>query len=133
MTEHPRLPLLRPTETWPGEADAWMLLCPICGFDYTHHNQVDVFERIGGEDGPTLQITVDGAQVTVAPSDENPSSRRGAVAIQFYGECGHTWDLTLVQHKGTTFVQVARMPRSAPWPGAREARCGLPGMMKERP
>ena len=39
-------------------------------------------------------------------SEINPSSRRNAVRIAFEGECGHSWYLDVVQHKGASILQL---------------------------
>lgn len=88
-------------ESWSGRP-AYKVLCPICEDDYQHHGDTIVFEREGGEDGPTAVSSfgplVDGSWLV------NPSGRRNAVRILFIGECGHEWALDIVQHKGQTFV-----------------------------
>lgn len=92
-----------------AEVDAWFgrepcirLSCPLCASSYQHHGDVFAFRREGGEDGPSGvgRPGVAGWE----PTEANPSSRRGAVAITFEGECGHRWRLEIVQHKGETFV-----------------------------
>lgn len=76
-------------------------VCPVCGCDYTHHHrQVEVFCR-AEEDGPSYLLRP-GTNV-VLPTSHNPSSRRGAVRIHFWGECGHAWVLDIIQHKGMTW------------------------------
>ena len=80
----------------------YVVHCPICGDDYTHHSDVEVFERIKGEDGKTV-ILKPGSGNT-EPTDYNPSARRNAVSIQFHGECDHFWAMNIIQHKGKTFI-----------------------------
>ncbi len=88
------------TEAW--ESPAWQVACPVCGDNYTHHGQVEVFDRT--EDGPTHRL-VPGSCARVC-TQENPSPRRDAVRVHFWGECGHAFHLDLLQHKGETFVVV---------------------------
>jgi hypothetical protein len=57
------------------------------------------------EDGPTTVHTFSGVQRTLSESDYNPSSRRDAVRIAFWGECGHGWSLNIIQHKGFTLLE----------------------------
>lgn len=78
--------------------DGVVLACPLCGHNYTHHGAVRIFSRPSGEDGPSHE---DGA-----PTDDNPSRRRDAVAIAVEGECGHAWELLVIQHKGQTYLGV---------------------------
>ena len=82
-----------------------VLLCPKCGFEYLHHDKVEVFDRI--EDATTgLHVTVmsEPSRVNVDESIVgNPSSRRHGVRIEFWCEgCSERSALTLAQHKGVT-------------------------------
>ena len=76
--------------------------CPVCGDSYQHHGSIIVFDRDGGEDGPTTIATI--GSVPLGAVSGNPSPRRDAIRILFHGECGHHWCLDVVQHKGETFV-----------------------------
>ena len=98
--------IIEPTDMRDGPA--WIVRCPVCGFDYTHHARVDVYAR-DGEDGPTTRTTVEGLHVeTVQHATGNPSDRRGGFVAAFAGECGHTWELRFSQHKGNTFIEAVR-------------------------
>jgi hypothetical protein len=83
--------------------------CPFCGGDNLHHKRVTAFDR--KEDAPqTITTEVDGGQVTmrVEPSNQsrNPSSRRDGLGIKFFCEtCPAIPELTLEQHKGSTFIR----------------------------
>jgi hypothetical protein len=77
-----------------------ILACPTCNDEYQHHQHVEVFERLGGEDGPTVVLS----RGEMRASDANPSGRRNALRVHFYGECGHAWYLDISQHKGRTFI-----------------------------
>lgn len=79
-----------------------LIVCPVCGFDHSHHKSVTIYERFSGEDKPTWALNSD--EGTWKPSTYNPSGRRNAVAIHFYGECGHEWSLEFIQHKGQTLI-----------------------------
>jgi len=83
--------------------------CPVCADSYQHHAETIVFDR-PREDGPTTAISLPSGN---AVSEKNPSSRRDAVRVNFYGECGHEWSLDIVQHKGETFL-------FATWTGTRD-------------
>lgn len=92
---------------WWGKQE-YLLACPVCGFDYAHHGDVEVYLR-EHEDEQTVRL-VPGSPDRVV-SLFNPSSRRNAIRIAFWGECGHAWYLDIVQHKGRTYLQT--MLRSA--------------------
>jgi hypothetical protein len=89
-----------------GLVDHWydgeyVLKCPVCGFDYTHHGNVEDFVR-AQEDAPSM-LRRPGSNV-ISPTTDNPSSRRDAVRIRFHCEEGHHWHLDIAQHKGQTLV-----------------------------
>lgn len=86
---------------WGGKK-SWLVCCPVCDFEYSHHGKVEVFHRESGEDGNTVIKTPGAKEIT--PSIFNPSPRRNAVRVHFEGECGHKWYLDIVQHKGNTFM-----------------------------
>lgn len=86
-------------DDWP-----FIVRCPVCGDDYQHHEGVREFRRMAGEDGET--VLLDPGRGTILPTRSNPSPRRGAVTIDFVGECGHEWTLAILQHKGQTFIEV---------------------------
>lgn len=93
------------------------LLCPRCGSNYLHHNQVDVFER--DEDAVTgLHVQVaDGRVSTDTALRDNPSSRRHGVAISFWCEgCNAKVVLKIAQHKGVTLVDLVDTGDGAPAP-----------------
>lgn len=81
------------------------LLCPSCGFNYLHHDRVDVFER--SEDATQgLHIAVEEGGLSVGTSLKgNPSGRRHGITIRFWCEgCKATPVLSIAQHKGNTYV-----------------------------
>lgn len=95
--------------------DGDVLLCPECKQINLHHVDVVVFNRDGGEDEPTIVTVVrddrvfrDNTQI-----QRNPSSRRDGVAISFWCECC-SWlgELTVSQHKGTTYLRWRRTGES---------------------
>ena len=94
------------------------LLCPVCNGNNLHHEAVIVYDR--REDGEQVRVThVTGSNFSsvVVPSEtaENPSSRRGALAVTFWCENCHgelngnpadytkLFKLQIQQHKGTTY------------------------------
>jgi hypothetical protein len=86
--------------------DGW-LICPKCGCFYMHHIEVRSYTRIV-EDGPTqcVKIGYNNSIDWVNDTQNNPSSRRGAVGILFQCEdCGEEMELAIVQHKGNTYFE----------------------------
>jgi hypothetical protein len=82
------------------------LLCPSCGFNYLHHNRVEVFEC--GEDAKQgVHVTVEDGKATMVTSLEgNPSARRHGLKIHSWCEgCKAKPVLALHQHKGNTYVE----------------------------
>lgn len=83
------------------------LRCPSCGFHYLHHDKVEVFER--GEDAENgLHVVVESGTVrTDTNLQRNPSSRRHGLSVHFWCEgCDAKPVMTLIQHKGNTFVDI---------------------------
>jgi hypothetical protein len=42
------------------------------------------------------------------------ANRRGALVVVVAGECGHTWEIGLQQHKGATFVSATLIAAPEP-------------------
>lgn len=97
-----------------------LLACPVCGHDYNHHGAAASFTRDGGEDGPS-QITTTAPISQIALRD-NPSSRRHAIRVAMSGECGHTWYLDIIQHKGQTFLGAVTTPSERSHPAFSDAQ-----------
>lgn len=87
------------------EGDGAELLCPSCGFNYLHHDKVEVFEC---EEDAThgVHVTVAQAKATFDISLEgNPSARRHGLKVYFWCEgCKAKPVLSISQHKGNTYV-----------------------------
>ena len=84
------------------------LECPSCKGNNLHHEKVEIFER--GEDQPTgLHVSVEnGKSITDTDLTGNPSNRRHGLSIHFSCEhCEAKPVLTVVQHKGSTYVNFA--------------------------
>lgn len=81
-----------------------LLSCPVCGGQYLHHGKVTVYDR-DQEDADGTVTTVRG-EVTIrrAKSAAMPG-RRDAVHIDFYCEEGCGATLSIMQHKGSTFLE----------------------------
>ncbi|NKD15262.1 MULTISPECIES: hypothetical protein [Aeromonas] len=79
------------------------LICPSCGFDYLHHDKVEVFEC--GEDAEHgVHVTIsDGKAVMDTSLAGNPSARRHGLSVHFWCEgCDAKPVLSISQHKGNT-------------------------------
>lgn len=97
-----------------------LLVCPRCGFDHMHHQEVERWDR--SEDARIETHILAGyghAQVQVEEeSGRNPSSRRSGLIIRFECEgCGGGPDdrieLSIAQHKGQTEIEWRFDPRPA--------------------
>jgi hypothetical protein len=82
------------------------LLCPACGFNYLHHDKVEVFERYGEDNPLGIHATIKDVSLEVDSSMfRNPSSRRDGIRIEFCCEgCDEISVLQIVQHKGITYT-----------------------------
>jgi hypothetical protein len=85
--------------------DQPVIRCPVCQFDYSHIRAV--FTRLGTDEG---RHPYPG---TVARERTEHSERRAALVIVLDGECGHTWELVIQQHKGNNYVETRVLPSSA--------------------
>ena len=87
---------IAPTDVWASQDFSMELVCPECGFNYTH----------------ILDVTVHPGN-----DDYTPGPNRGGQHILWLqGECGHEWQLVFGFHKGNTYVMsrlTPEMPRSA--------------------
>ena len=86
----------------------FVLLCPVCKFEYNHVTSVLVGGR-SREDGPVrlIEVTTDGT-VREPPKwhEREPSSkRREWITLRGYCEDGHQWSIAFVQHKGWMLVE----------------------------
>jgi len=82
------------------------LKCPACGFNYLHHEKIEIFERT--EDSETgLHVTVNEGEVkTDTNLSSNPSPRRHGLLVHFSCEgCSAISTLSLIQHKGNTYME----------------------------
>jgi hypothetical protein len=83
------------------------LVCPGCGCSNLHHDQVDVYAR-DAEDSPTgyhATVTAGAGLRLLNNMTDNPSSRRDGLRVLFWCEqCPALSELTIVQHKGTTYL-----------------------------
>lgn len=100
------------------------VMCPHCGGHATHHDRVDVFDRVEDKeagahvavmcveefDPITRKVDHDVKTTEVRVSSDmtgNPSGRRNAVRVQLWCEgCRKRFHLNIVQHKGMTLLDV---------------------------
>ena len=88
--------------------DEHALACPGCGSTNLHHHRVDVYRRNREDDSQGLRAMVYGAGPVLVGNNMygNPSERRDGVRMHFTCEmCPALSELTIVQHKGTTYLQ----------------------------
>jgi hypothetical protein len=83
-----------------------VVLCPACGSNNLHHDEITVFSRPEDAAAVTETVVSDrGCTVTTTDGLGNPSARRGGVTIQFWCEgCAARPFLGFAQHKGETYV-----------------------------
>lgn len=99
---------------------SYVVACPYCDEEWMHFKGVEFSgptERgptrtatpWWREDHPGVEVEVLGGQRLSLCQPLPRSSRRGAVALIFDGECGHSFALTFTQHKGIEYVHVSRL------------------------
>ncbi len=88
-----------------------IFICLGCGGDYTHFEQVEIFDRAeDAEEGLHVKVA-SGLVSTDRSMKDNPSGRRDGVRIEFYCEnCCAISVLTLAQHKGQTIIECSLLP-----------------------
>lgn len=91
--------LIYPLPLSVGEDDA--ILCPACRDMYSHIRRV--YTRMGSD--PHEAVVYEG---TVA--SDTTGSRRSALVVEIDGECGHSWNLVIQQHKGNNYVSTELLP-----------------------
>lgn len=83
------------------------LKCPSCGGNYLHHDRVEVFERAEDEAKGLYVSVTDGKLEAGTNLTGNPSARRHGLKVHFWCEmCKAKPVLSLVQHKGNTFIDI---------------------------
>jgi DNA-directed RNA polymerase subunit M/transcription elongation factor TFIIS len=91
--------------------DAGQLMhCPACGYSYTSHERVDVYQRDSEDSATGIHVSVHETDVDIdRVMGFNPSDRRNGIRIYFSCEgCGEDhpgFSITMVQHKGRTFFE----------------------------
>lgn len=95
------------------------LKCPGCGWEFLHHDKVEVWWR-DREDSTTGQHVVCAEGQSLVVDGEmagNPSGRRDGVTVHLWCEvCGARSFLDLAQHKGHTLLYCAVAGKSKPKP-----------------
>ncbi len=83
------------------------LICPFCGGDYLHHEQIDIFNRNREDsiEGLTITIQSTACAISTNADNDNPSRRRDGIRSKLWCEgCQKYPIMTIVQHKGQTFI-----------------------------
>lgn len=88
----------------------YVLRCAYCNHEYTHQDEVIVFNRAEDSVGKVMRARIDWHEVTI---DEcmcgNPSPRRqGAVIACTCEVCSGVSEVVIMQHKGQTMINVRR-------------------------
>lgn len=73
---------LEEDHTWNDERD--LLVCPVCGFDYVH----------------------------IGDLRHTQTTKGSYLIISFWGECGHSFDIEVLQHKGQTTLRAVNIRQS---------------------
>lgn len=83
------------------------LKCPNCGSINLHHERIEIFEREEDQD-TGLHVSVSDSKASIDQTLKgNPSLRRNGLTIHFWCElCSKKSQLSIAQHKGSTFVKI---------------------------
>ena len=86
----------------------FVLKCPKCESTYIHHTSVETYMRCEDSDTGSYVYTDRALNTTTIggrlPSG-NPSPRRQGMVIGFDCECCGEMKLSIMQHKGETFIE----------------------------
>ena len=86
------------------------MVCPGCGEANLYQDTVEVFNRDNEDSGTGLHVRIDGQTLNLDEDMKGtPSGRRDGLYITFVCEhCpGRVW-LSIVQHKGTTYLNIVQ-------------------------
>ena len=89
-----------------------MLLCPVCQFECTHIEGVEIGEGYEASYTPEMQREALKWGDPIPPWDR--WCRGWYIAILMSCESDHRWLYTLQHHKGNTFVGMTPLPQGAP-------------------
>lgn len=98
---------------WSPDVGDLILVCPTCT-EYCSHIRC-VYTRIGPETA-TWQDSRDAYAGTEARVDPEFRYRRPGLVIVVDGECGHSWEVVIQQHKGVNSVLQAPVLAPDAWP-----------------
>lgn len=111
--------MLKADLTLKGYSGERVVICPRCGSDYMHHQEVIRWDR--SEDATIERYTFAGSERTevkaVPEATGNPSSRRGGLIVSFScegcgsGAEGDRLEMVISQHKGQTEIEWRFDPR----------------------
>lgn len=84
------------------------IVCPRCSSDYTHQNDVEIFDRKADSSKKGTHVKVTNSGVYLDSDISNtPSPRRQGLTVRIVCEqCDHDWNLNIYQHKGITYLTV---------------------------
>ena len=77
----------------------WLLACPLCGCRWTHLQKAYALEGSDPFDGGC-----EFGELYGVPVGGISEYRRGALVVEFWAECGHSFEVELQQHRGETFL-----------------------------
>ena len=96
--------------------DGGALLCPLCRFDYTHVDTVQVSARAEDDSPNEIIVHAITGKLETHCSDPAPvgemvkEGRRQRISIRGWCEgCGGTFAIVFTQHKGATLVEAVRI------------------------
>jgi hypothetical protein len=97
--------------TFGNRDETFDLMCPECGSDYIHIDEVHVAAQPNGEDTPTkkmvLSLTSNDESTSCKPFVEQSTRRHYVSLVGWCENCGDNVALSFVQHKGRTTVQTS--------------------------
>lgn len=109
---------MRPTLDDDTISDSAALMCPSCGCSNLHHYRVEVYARRleDSATGMRAEISTRGSVTVNTSMAGNPSARRDGVRIHLHCEqCPALVELTIVQHKGTTYLETNVVGKRGPF------------------
>jgi len=97
---------------WDGRES--YLVCRGCGDSMLHQGRVEVFNREQEDSATGLHVRIDGQTLSLDESmKDTPSGRRDGLCIFFWCEhCPEEVQLSIHQHKGTTYLTIAQEYRA---------------------
>jgi len=83
-----------------------ILICPTCGSEHLHQEEVSSIWRKEDQDGLLYTNSLKKESKEIIPSKEVPRTRRNYLHIKFScEECLGEKKLAFIQHKGSTYME----------------------------